>query len=278
MRLFELFDNDRGHIGSVYHATSIPSMMHIASTNEFRLSGIFASAEAFTGDRGFFKSTSRRRDGGFVVGKKQPYALIELDGDALFDGRQVKKFDYYKTLGRGNGEKVYDEDELRIINTKSIIPNATKYIKSIDITITDDDKMNEKIYQLGDWARSKNIPMTVYANSDALLRSDKTKVIEIEPKQFKGSKYNTTPMAVEILNILQFMYNSRTITLSNSAFELANSINNGSISPSEFRKLLNDKSASGKEMDQISEFVIDLDLTSYRDLYDEMRQKLKWLL
>ena len=180
--------------GTLYHFTSIFSLMNIIHNNSFKLS--FAQKD--NGERmqdskyQYYMCFTRQRDGrvGFADGHN---VRIEIDGDLLnqlYKGRPInffgsnggknrymsnlEKYDNYYIYHNDMDDDIkfqhYTESEDRLFSNNPMIPNARKYIKRIDILIE-----NETFNPIYDWL---------------LVKSDFSNIIHIYDNKNKFNSIN----------------------------------------------------------------------------------------
>lgn len=148
---------------NVYHFTSIRNALKIAEEDAIFLQ---TSLDGFANDNNSNKlsyfSTTRTKYQSFGYSRKfdNNSARIELDGDKLNYDYSAKPYNYWgDSMGKPtylkNDEKgmtvdkqehVRDEAEDRIITNKSVIEPAHKYIKRIDIILTNIDDHSDVNY------------------------------------------------------------------------------------------------------------------------------------
>ncbi len=256
----------------VYHVTSLESMIKIASSDSFVLQPLFASAENYLGDKGFFMSTARSRYGGFMKGRYGPFVSIELDGRKLSNNITAKAVDYFSTLGRGDGE-VYRESEDRIISNKRRIPNASSYMTKIEVVSTE---VNEYVMQLAKWAKGNGISFSVYPDKDSFLHR-KNEINDVKELDINPEIEDNSSRFGDILNLLQFVQNHKTVSMTDKAKDIAIGIASKKLSYSDLRDMLKDTSGSDEDIHGIYKFMQENDLESYREMYDFIRTRLNWL-
>ena len=144
----------------VYHYTSIYNVLKISEEDTIYLqSALGGTANNTNNGKLFYLSTTRTKYQGFGYSSKftNNSARIELDGDKLnndFSGKpysywspEMGKYGYLKSnlgLTKDKQEHIRDEAEDRLFSNKSSIEPAHKYIKRIDIIMTDiNDKTDE---------------------------------------------------------------------------------------------------------------------------------------
>ena len=192
MKYLKYFSVNENLTDIVYHYIKNPSFLtSILINDEFRLNfSVVNSSDVH--DRGnkklWYFSTTRSLTG--IYHRNNYYQiLLELDGRLLSHNYKSIPFNYYKS------DKTLDmeESEDRIISDKSVIKNATKYIKAIHISNPDIDK-----YNIGTWKNikklieEKNIPLYLYENEDSnIARKDLiTKNFKKAKRKFDLSMYD----------------------------------------------------------------------------------------
>jgi hypothetical protein len=166
----------------VYHYTTVQGVDGILTQNKFRLSDNLVPDEdlapyAVNPDKyKYYMSVARTRVPGYSRISRDSYMRslpirLELDGDKLNTRYKGKPFDYFKAfIQNAIKRNEYDEYEDRIYHTDMYIPNATSYIKRIDISL---DEANEAYKALGvkkmlntvvNNALTMNIPTYLYSS------------------------------------------------------------------------------------------------------------------
>lgn len=163
-----------------YHYTTVQGFDGIITKNEFRLSDNVLPDEdlapyAVNPDKyKYYMSVARTRIPGYSRISRETYmrslpVRLEINGDKLNTKYKGKPFNYFKAFTQNAIKRnEYDEYEDRVYHTDPYIPNATSYIKRIDISI---DEANEAYKALGikkilnnaiNNALTIRIPMYVY--------------------------------------------------------------------------------------------------------------------
>lgn len=142
----------------VYHYTTVQGFDSILTQNKFRLSDNLLPDEdlapyAVNPDKyKYYMSVARTRVPGYSRISRESYmrslpVRLEMDGDKLNTKYKGKPFDYFKAFTQNAIKRnEYDEYEDRIYHTDMYIPNATSYIKRIDVSL---DEANEAYKALG---------------------------------------------------------------------------------------------------------------------------------
>lgn len=182
----------------VYHYTTVQGFDSILTQNKFRLADNPTPDEdlapyAVNPDKyTHYMSVARTRVPGYSRISRDAYmrslpVRLEMDGDKLNTKYKGKPFDYFKALTANVIKKnEYDEYEDRIYHSDMYIPNATSYIKRIDISL---DEANEayKVKGIRNMLNNAvnntlsitNIPIYVYAtDKDFYAQLRGTKVEE----------------------------------------------------------------------------------------------------
>lgn len=189
----------------VFHSTRIPNLINILKTNQFVLStsmGTQSDKDLDQPGYHFYMSLSNVKESGYDNGASPDVKLV-LDGRKLnhnykskpveywgsaFHGAAKEKAEQYVkqqgTLSRSQIREItrYDENESRLYNTKSTIPNAKQYIKEIHIMFDDVPRKSdvEKILDLvGD------IPVFGYSDKEAYATLNKQKAIPLSFDTYK---------------------------------------------------------------------------------------------
>lgn len=148
---------------NIYHFTSISNALKISQDDAIYLqSSLEGYANASKGSKLFYLSTTRTKYQSFGYSKKfsDNAARIELDGDRLNNRFTSKPYHYWgddmgkptymkndgKGLTRDKQEHVRDEAEDRLFSHEEVIEPAHKYIKRIDIILTDTSENNRANY------------------------------------------------------------------------------------------------------------------------------------
>lgn len=138
----------------LYHFTRDKKLINILSTNTFYLtSNIGTTADQIAGDKAYYMSFSRSKSTKQGYGSKFTFsgsARIKIDGQKLSQNYKVKSIDYWqypKTVDMMK-QLIGDEMEDRVISNNDEIPNANKYIISIDILIEPNKSIDQKLIDL----------------------------------------------------------------------------------------------------------------------------------
>ncbi len=138
----------------LYHFTSVNKLINILSTNTFYLtSNVGTKADQIAGNKAYYMSFSRSKSIVQGYGSKFTFsgaARIKVDGQKLSQNYKVKSIDYwqYPKTPEFMTQLSGDEMEDRVISDNNEIPNANKYIISIDILIEPDKTVNQKLIDL----------------------------------------------------------------------------------------------------------------------------------
>lgn len=146
----------------LYHFTNVRNLINILSTNTFNLTtNIGTTSDKIGADKSYYMSFTRTKSviQGYGRGFRFNGAVrIKLDGQKLSQNYKIKPVDYWqypKTLYIMK-QLSGDEMEDRLVTDKDEIVNANKYIISIDILITKDNTVNQKLIDL---AKDLNIQL-----------------------------------------------------------------------------------------------------------------------
>lgn len=171
MKLFEIYTRliQETLLPEEYHATSLVNIVNILETNKINLSSNLGTSSDAMGGKFFFLSLSRTGSPKLAYGQRgDRFGRIVFDGNKLNQNFKSIPVDYWGLKGKQNGDAFEYED--RIITDKPVIDNASKYIIRIDI-VTDYSEYDvfqiKKILELG---KSKNIPISVYDNSNDMVK------------------------------------------------------------------------------------------------------------
>ena len=138
----------------LYHFTRDKRLINILSTNSFYLtSNIGTTADQIAGDKPYYMSFSRSKSTKQGYGNKFRFngaARIKIDGQKLSQNYKVKSIDYWQYPKTVDMMKQLSGDEMedRLISDNDEIPDANKYIISIDILIEPDKSVNQKLITL----------------------------------------------------------------------------------------------------------------------------------
>lgn len=192
----------------IYHFTKLQNVYDILNNNEILLTPVFGthSDNVINGNKLYALSltSSRNTNIGYASTlNKSQLVRITFDGGKLNNNNKSKRVDYwnnpkdpkdeiYKNMGKGKElyKHISRQDELedRIISDNDTIPNATKYILSIDILVDEynKDKYNSEYIKslVGNIKRlcdEKNIQLHVYIDSKYFNGNVTDKAIEIKP-------------------------------------------------------------------------------------------------
>jgi len=147
----------------LYHFTTVNKLINILSTNSFYLtSNIGTGADQIAGNKAYYISFSRSKSIVQGYGNKFKFsgaARIKVDGQKLSQNYKVKSVDYWQYPKTPDMMKHLSGDEMedRVISDNDEIPNANKYIISIDILIEPDKTVNQKLIDL-----AKNLGVELY--------------------------------------------------------------------------------------------------------------------
>lgn len=147
----------------IYHFTSISNALKIAEEDAlFLQSSLEGYSNTSNSNKLFYLSTTRTKYQSFGYSRKfsDNSARIEFDGDKLnndfsanpynYWGDDMGKPTYLKNDNKGfttdKQEHVRDEAEDRLLSDKGVIEPAHKYIKRIDIILTDTSENNRTNY------------------------------------------------------------------------------------------------------------------------------------
>ena len=198
-----------------YHFTSLYSCINILKNNEFRLTLSSNYSDSYDKKRLFYLSTQRsaNKDLGYA-NKLGSCVRIQLDGDIINQNYHGKPIDYWKDkqlyyshdyescYGKGfsNSKKYHTSFEMedRIFSYNPTIENASKYIKRIDVLLSDmrkdliDRERDEAItiYML---CRRDGINANIYNNlKDFNFMTDNNINDEIKKEYDDGNIYINT--------------------------------------------------------------------------------------
>lgn len=147
----------------IYHFTSISNALKIAEEDAlFLQSSLEGHSNTSNSNKLFYLSTTRTKYQSFGYSRKfsDNSARIEFDGDKLnndfsaspynYWGYDMGKPTYLKSDNKGfttdKQEHVRDEAEDRLLSDKGVIEPAHKYIKRIDVILTDTSENNRTNY------------------------------------------------------------------------------------------------------------------------------------
>jgi hypothetical protein len=151
----------------LYHFTNVNKVINILSTNTFYLtSNIGTPADQIAGDKAYYMSFSRSKSVKQGYGTKFTFngaARIKIDGQKLTQNYKVKSIDYWQYPKTPDMMKQLSGDEMedRLISDNDEIPNANKYIISIDILTEPDKTVKQKLIDL---AKELNIKIYFFNN------------------------------------------------------------------------------------------------------------------
>lgn len=171
MKLFEIYTRliQETLLPEEYHATNLINILNILETDKINLSSNLGTSSDAKGNKFFFLSLSRTGSPKLAYGQRgNRFSRIIFDGNRLNQNFKSIPVDYWGLKGKQNGDAFEYED--RIITDKPVIDNASKYIIRIDI-VTDYSEYDvfyiKKILDLG---KSKNIQISVYDNSNDMVK------------------------------------------------------------------------------------------------------------
>ena len=202
--------------------------------------GTQADANLDHPDYHFYMSLSNVKEGGYDKGTAPDVKLV-LDGRKLNHNYKSKPVEYWGsvfhgaskekaaqymkehgTLSRNQMREItrYDENESRLFNKKSTIPNAKQYIKEIHMMFNDSPRKSDidSIIQLAD-----GIQLFAYADKEAFATMNKKKSIPLSFDNYQPeSDYTYVPY--ENLGYITALYEwCRGVRNSESLKEIANS-------------------------------------------------------
>lgn len=142
----------------LYHATSVASFFSILRSNKIKLSRDFLSKGRF------YMSFSRNKSNDFLSylsslrdyeldddeafnPRKDPYVVIEFDGQSLSQNYSGKSFNTFYDPDDDYGSTP-DFMEDRLVTNKPFIPNATRYIRGVSLVLNGADLANKKLLEL----------------------------------------------------------------------------------------------------------------------------------
>jgi len=173
----------------LYHFTNVSRLDNILDTNSFYLTPAVSASEK-TKNKNYFMSLSRSKSTAQGYGsmfRTQNSVRIKVDGTKLGYNYKVMSVDYWqypKTpeyMKQGSG----DEMEDRVVSDNNEIPNASKFIISIDVFAGDEinDSLINKAKELG-------IQVNFYDNVKDFTSGDPNK--RIEPKTNNNNNNDET--------------------------------------------------------------------------------------
>jgi len=158
----------------VYHFTSIVNAISILKDNRFRLSSALVSSveqKYVKNDRYFYLSTTRSKLGNYGANNYVMIAFV-LDGTKLNHTYHGFPLEYY---GKRDFRNSPPEHEDRLSSKSPYIDNANKYIKRVDIYLSNGAlekyTTNGYLQTLIDYANADNVKVYVYKNKDSFNAS-----------------------------------------------------------------------------------------------------------
>lgn len=179
----------------LYHVTDIGRTLSILDENKFRLTPAYGSGSdmKLQKEKLYFLSASRVKYGGYARTQSPTGSVtIELDGKELGNNYTSVNVDYWgdeirkSAKASGNIERFmkYDENEERIITDDPEIEPASKYIKSLHVSIGDPsldepserkEKTKKRLKQLERFSNNLDIPIYFYTDPQNWKRQRKGK-------------------------------------------------------------------------------------------------------
>jgi len=176
----------------LYHGTNFKNAYHILKDDEFLLSPVVEGDAEYNINRGklYFMSFSRNKNSYFINGLLQnstnPVFIFSIDGNKLqrqFTGAPVQYF---------SDKHTHNEYEDRLMSNKSVIPNASSYIKSVHCFIPkqymDDPKHGKVLADIKNTCNNRGIPLYFYTDPDAFKLMNIHKSIALDDRYFDTSK------------------------------------------------------------------------------------------
>ena len=123
----------------VYHFTSTKAADNIIGTNRFRLEPIPVEMNVDAGrkyDEGYYMSVARTKVEGYTKNASNfqcYFVRFEMDGGKLGNKYKGGAYNYWQDQ---HGKDDYEEFEDRIFSKDRFIPNATGYIKRMDVDVS----------------------------------------------------------------------------------------------------------------------------------------------
>jgi len=123
----------------VYHFTSTKAADNIIGTNRFRLEPIPVEMNVDAGrkyDEGYYMSVARTKVEGYTKNASNfqcYYVRFEMDGGKFGNKYKGGAYNYWQDQ---HGKDDYEEFEDRIFSKDRFIPNATGYIKRMDVDVS----------------------------------------------------------------------------------------------------------------------------------------------
>lgn len=173
----------------VFHGTSVDNAISILKQNKFLLAFSKIAAEdkhSSSTKYHFFLSTARSKTSAYLKNGNQPCIFV-LDGRKLSQRYSGKAVNYWSETPLYKNEK---EKEDRIFSKNVHIPQATSYIKELQISI--DSVTRNKLKALLLTAKNKSIPIKVYRTFKGLLTNKPSDLLnEKQIKEYiKGVSVN----------------------------------------------------------------------------------------
>jgi hypothetical protein len=168
--------------GSLFHGTTLRNAVSILDTNEFRLGDTISSIEKVDSKSkkyDYFFSTSRQKDGGFLLSStdKDIDTVFVLDGQKLGNNLTHSAIQFHSTEQIRSG-KGRDENEERFYSNKRKLPKAISYMKEVHHFINRPfsdlpmEVKNEAI-KLIQLAYSNKVPFYLYIKDIIAFRQQK---------------------------------------------------------------------------------------------------------
>lgn len=160
----------------LFHYTKLGSVLEMLRSNEIALTtGIGTPADNALGKTFYYLSMSRTRLGEYHIRRdNQGAVLLTLNGDLLNQRYKTKPVDYWGEDSRIYKKGAYEQED-RLFSNKPTIPNARKYIMSIDLLMPDKglfDKRFSKKLQMRELLKTclvNKISCHIYENSNDWL-------------------------------------------------------------------------------------------------------------
>jgi len=161
----------------IFHFTRYNNLMEILRDNKFNTSNVLGTATDEHHSRGKFYFLSFQRSGFGNLGYARfiRYVRIEIDGRLLNQNYKFIPVDYWNAprdpvAFPDNRDQMLRNNEMedRLVTNENEIPNASKYIRRIDILVTDSDIKHEKYHNLlikiNEYANKLNLDIFYYTD------------------------------------------------------------------------------------------------------------------
>lgn len=151
-KLVKLYEDllNEGGTDILYHFTYSTKLINILNLNKFFLTGSISTKAEETKGKLYFMSFSRSKstEHGYGTKFKNPKSVrIKVNGQKLGHNHKIMPIDYwqYPRTPEFMNQKIGDEMEDRVVSDNDEIPNANKYIISIDIFVDKEGVQSELI-------------------------------------------------------------------------------------------------------------------------------------